>query len=86
MDRTETIFEDFDTEAPETQAEVLDQTISLLRSMKECCNPRHEGQGKSRFHRWVRGTQREYISNPLKHSIVKRFLVFNGKYGHIFIP
>ena len=53
MDRTETIFEDFDTEAPETQAEVLDQTISLLRSMKECCNPRLEGQGKSRFHRWV---------------------------------
>ena len=44
MDRTGTIFEDFDTEAPETQVEVLDQTIS---SMKECCNPRHEGQGKS---------------------------------------
>ena len=38
MDRTETIFEKFDTEAAETQAEVLDQTISLLRSMKECCN------------------------------------------------
>ena len=52
MDRTETIFENFDTEAAETQTEVLDQTISLLRSMKECCNPRHEGQGKSRFHRW----------------------------------
>ena len=52
MDRTETIFENFDTKAAETQAEVLDQTISLLRSMKECCNPRHEGQGKSRFHRW----------------------------------
>ena len=27
-----------DTEAAEMQAEVLDQTISLLRSMKECCN------------------------------------------------
>ena len=52
MDRTETIFENFDTEAAETQAEVLYQTISLLRSMKECCNPRHEGQGKSRFHCW----------------------------------
>ena len=38
VDRTETIFENFDTEAAETQAEVLDQTISLLRSMKECCN------------------------------------------------
>ena len=41
VDRTETIFEKFekiDTEAAETQAEVLDQTISLLRSMKECCN------------------------------------------------
>ena len=38
MDRTEAIFENFDTEAAETQAEVLDQTISLLRSMKECCN------------------------------------------------
>ena len=38
MDRTETniLFENFDTEAAETQAEVLDQTISLLRSMKEC--------------------------------------------------
>ena len=34
----------------------------------------------------IRGTQREYSSNPLKHSIVKRFLVFNGRYGHIFIP
>ena len=38
VDRTETIFENFDTEAAETQAEVLDQTISLLRSMKECRN------------------------------------------------
>ena len=46
MDRTETIFMNFDTEAAETQAEVLDQTISLLRAMKECCNPRYEGQGK----------------------------------------
>ena len=36
--RTETIFENFDTEAAETQAKVLDQTISVLRSMKECCN------------------------------------------------
>ena len=41
VDRTETIFENFDTEAAEKQAEVLDQTISLLRLMKECrecCN------------------------------------------------
>ena len=38
MHRTEAIFENFDTEAAGTQAEVLDQTISLLRSMKECCN------------------------------------------------
>ena len=38
MDRTETILENFDTEAAEMQIEVLDQTISLLRSMKECCN------------------------------------------------
>ena len=37
VDRTETIFENFDTEAAEKQAEVLDQTISLLRSMKRCC-------------------------------------------------
>ena len=36
MDRTEAIFENFDTEAAETKAEVLDQTISLLRSTKEC--------------------------------------------------
>ena len=42
MDRTGTIFEYFDTEAAETHAEFLDETISLLRSMKECCNPRHE--------------------------------------------
>ena len=35
----------------------------------------------------IRGTQREYTSKPLKHSIVKRVLVFiNGGYGHIFIP
>ena len=40
MDRTETIFENFDTEAAETQAEVLDQTISLLRSMKETLDTR----------------------------------------------
>ena len=38
VDRTETIFENFDTEAAEKQAEVLDQTISLLRLMKKCCN------------------------------------------------
>ena len=30
----------------------------------------------------LRGTQREYSSKPLKHSIVKRILV----YRHIFIP
>ena len=34
VDRTEIIFENFDTEAAETQAEVLDQTISLLRKRK----------------------------------------------------
>ena len=38
VDRTETIFENFDTGAAEKRAEVLDKTISLLRSMKECCN------------------------------------------------
>ena len=27
-------------------------------------------------HRYLRGTQREYSSKPLKHSIVKRILVF----------
>ena len=32
-DRTETIYETFDTEAVVTQTEALDQTISLLRSM-----------------------------------------------------
>ena len=66
MDRTETIFEDFDTKAPETQAEVLDQTISLLRSMKECSNPRHEGQGNSRFHR---GVLSRCASSPDYHSV-----------------
>ena len=30
-DRTETIFETYDTEAVETQAEALDQTIGLLQ-------------------------------------------------------
>ena len=35
VDRTETIFENFDIEATEKQAVVLDQTISLLRSMKK---------------------------------------------------
>ena len=52
--RNEIIFENFaDTEAAETQAEVLDQTISLLKSMKECCNHDiHKRQGKSRFHCW----------------------------------
>ena len=37
VDRTETIFENFDTEAAEKQAEFLNQTISLLGSMKKCC-------------------------------------------------
>ena len=35
VDRTEKLFGNFDTEAAEKQAEVLDQTISLLRSMKK---------------------------------------------------
>ena len=30
----------------------------------------------SRFRCYFRGTQREYSSKPLKHSIVKRILVF----------
>ena len=29
------------------------------------------------YHLAIRGTQREYSSKPLKHSIVKRILVFN---------
>ena len=33
--------------------------------------------------RLFRGTQREYNSKPLKHSIVKRIL---GRYGHILSP
>ena len=34
-----------------------------------------------------RGTQREYSSQPLKHSIVKRILVFKRyRHRHIFIP
>ena len=41
---------------------------------------------KARGRRVFRGTQREYSSKPLKHSIVKRILVLNGKYKHIFIP
>ena len=28
---------------------------------------------------FLRGTQREYSSKPLKHSIVKRILVFKGE-------
>ena len=35
---------------------------------------------------FVRGTQREYSSKPLKHSIVERILVLKGRYRHIFIP
>ena len=27
-------------------------------------------------HRYLRGTQREYSSKPLKHGIIKRILVF----------
>ena len=34
----------------------------------------------------VRGTQRDYSSKTLKHSIVKRILVLNGSYRRIFIP
>ena len=33
----------------------------------------------------IRGTQREYSLKPLKHSIVQRILVLNGRYRHIFI-
>ena len=32
---------------------------------------------------FFRGTQREYSSKPLKHSIIKRILVFKR---HTFIP
>ena len=34
----------------------------------------------------LRGTQREYNSKLLKHRIINRFLVLNGRYRHIFIP
>ena len=34
----------------------------------------------------IKGTQREYSSKPLKRSIVKRILVFNGRYWHILSP
>ena len=33
-----------------------------------------------------RGTQREYSSKPLKHSIVGRIQYLNGRDRHIFIP
>ena len=34
-----------------------------------------------------RGTQREYSSQPLKHSLVKRILVFKRyRHRHIFFP
>lgn len=34
LDKTEILFEKFDPEAAKAHAEVLDQTISLLRSMR----------------------------------------------------
>ena len=33
-----------------------------------------------------RGTQPEYSSKPLKHSIVKRILVFKGRIWAYFYP
>ena len=36
---------------------------------------------------FIRGTQREYSSKPLKHRIEKNvFYYLNGRYRHIFIP
>lgn len=69
QNRDNTLLENFDTEAAETQAEAPDQTISPLRSMKECRNPRQEGQGKSRFHRWGLSRCAQCASSPDHHSI-----------------
>ena len=34
----------------------------------------------------IRGTQREYSSKPLKHSLFNVFWYLNSRYRHIFIP
>ena len=34
----------------------------------------------------IRGTQREYSSKPLKHSLFNVFQYLNGRYRQIFIP
>ena len=36
--------------------------------------------------RKIRGTQREYSSKPLKHTLLNVFSYLNGRYWHIFIP
>ena len=36
LDKTEILFENFDSEIAEAHTEVLDQTIGLLRSMRHC--------------------------------------------------
>ena len=41
-----------------------------------CVPPKHYPQNEEHYRRLVRGTQREYGSKPLKHSIVERILVF----------
>ena len=50
---------------------------TFLRSSNQVLDAQHVN---------FRGTQLEYSSKPLRHSIVKRILVFKRSYRHIFIP
>ena len=51
-----------------------------IKSLDHCHWLFNNLNANSWFHVWlmysIRGTQREYSSNPLKHSIVERILVF----------
>ena len=46
----------------------------MLIPAEKCC--KMLPQNKEDYECIVRGTQQEYSSKPLKHSIVKRILVF----------
>ena len=50
VDKTETLLEDFDSEAAQGHAEVLDQTIGLLHPMSHCYD---HGPGGYSQKNWV---------------------------------
>ena len=57
--------------------QALDRKLNVPRTFGHFRSDQAHAQGEAQSAKsFVRGTQREYSSKPLKHSIVKRVLVF----------